>query len=334
MSIKNIVFSAMQPSNNLTIGNYIGAIKQWISIQSTYKCIYCIADLHAITNNNYNNLKTLSLNTLALYLACGVDPDTNIICLQSKIAEHSQLHWILSCHVSWNKLKHMTQFKNKYMKYNHHLSNKITVGLFTYPILMTSDILLYQTNYVPVGYDQKQHLEFSREIAKNFNKKYGNIFTIPKPIIAKISKITSLLNPTKKMSKSDINNNNYISLLDKPELVIKKINDAITDSDNPPIIKYDLKNKPGISNLLNILSVLTNINIINLEKDLSNINYKQLKKIVANEINNILFKIQKKYFSIRNKEKYLNSILISGNKKAKIIAKNTLNKVHKVINMK
>ncbi|MCV2525156.1 MAG: tryptophan--tRNA ligase [Candidatus Lightella neohaematopini] len=334
MLIKNIVFSAMQPSNNLTIGNYIGAIKQWISIQNTYKCIYCIADLHAITNNNYNNLKTLSLNTLALYLACGIDPDINIICLQSKIAEHSQLHWILSCHVNWNKLKHMTQFKNKCMKYNNHLSNRITVGLFTYPILMTSDILLYQTNYVPVGYDQKQHLEFSREIAKNFNKKYGNIFTIPKPIIAKISKITSLLNPMKKMSKSDINNNNYISLLDKPELVIKKINDAITDSDNPPIIKYDLKNKPGVSNLLNILSVLTNINIIDLEKDLNNINYKQLKKIVANEINNILFKIQKKYFSIRNKEKYLNSILISGNKKAKIIAKNTLNKVHKVINIK
>ncbi|MCV2499925.1 MAG: tryptophan--tRNA ligase [Candidatus Lightella neohaematopini] len=333
MLIKDVVFSAMQPSNNLTIGNYIGAIKQWVNIQNTYKCIYCIADLHAITNNNYNNLKTLSLNTLALYLACGINPDINIICLQSKLVEHSQLHWILSCYVNWNKLKHMTQFKNRYMKYNH-LSNKITVGLFTYPILMTSDILLYQTNYVPVGYDQKQHLEFSREIAKNFNKKYGNIFTIPKPLIAKISKITSLLNPMKKMSKSDVNNNNYISLLDKPELVIKKINNAITDSDKPPIIKYDLKNKPGISNLLNILSVLTNVNVTDLEKDLNNIDYRKLKKIVANEINNILFKIQKNYFSIRNKEKYLNSILVNGNRKAKIIAKNTLNKVYKAINIK
>ncbi|MCV2531437.1 MAG: tryptophan--tRNA ligase [Candidatus Lightella neohaematopini] len=333
MSTKNIVFSAIQPSNNLTIGNYIGAIKQWINIQDSYKCIYCIADLHAITSNNYSNLKVLSLNTLALYLACGVSPDINIICLQSEIVEHSQLHWILSCYINWNTLKYMTQFKNRYMKYNY-LSNKITVGLFTYPILMASDILLYQTNYVPVGYDQKQHLEFSRKVARNFNKKYGNIFTIPQPIIAKIGKITSLLNPMRKMSKSDSNNNNYISLLDEPELVIKKINNAITDSDNPPIIKYDLKNKPGISNLLNILSVLTNTSIINLENDLNNINYTQLKKIVASEINNILFKIQKKYYSIRNKEKYLNNILISGNKKAKTIARNTLNRVYKVINIK
>ncbi|MCV2528837.1 MAG: tryptophan--tRNA ligase [Candidatus Lightella neohaematopini] len=333
MLTENIVFSAVQPSNNLTIGNYIGAIKIWVDIQNIYKCIYSIADLHAITNNYYNNLKTLSLNTLALYLACDINPETNIICLQSEIVEHSQLHWILSCFVNWNKLKHMTQFKNKYSKQGS-LLNKVTVGLFTYPILMASDILLYQTNYVPVGYDQKQHLEFSRKIARNFNKKYGNIFTIPQPIIPKIGKITSLLNPIRKMSKSDINSNNYISLLDKPELVIKKINNAITDSNNPPIVKYDIKNKPGISNLLNILSVLTNISIVNLEKDLNNINYIQFKKIVSNEINNTLFKIQKKYFSIRNKEKYLNSILINGNKRAKIIARNTLNKVYRVIGIK
>ena len=239
---KPILFSAVQPSGNLSIGNYIGTMRHWSKFQDKYECLYCIADLHALTtlNNNFS-LRNSVLDTLALYLACGVNPNKSILFVQSHVYEHSQLNWILSCFTQFGELSRMTQFKSK-KKVKKNYINNINIGLFNYPVLMSSDILLYQTNLVPVGKDQKQHLELTRNIAKRFNILYGDIFTIPDPLISKNgSKIMSLLDPTKKMSKSDINKNNVIFLLEDISSVFLKIKNAVTDSEIPPKIYYDLK---------------------------------------------------------------------------------------------
>ncbi|UDG79226.1 Tryptophan--tRNA ligase [Candidatus Ecksteinia adelgidicola] len=326
---QSVVFSAVQPSGTLTIGNYIGALRQWAKIQDNYDCFYCIADLHSITvYRDPNKLYCSILDTLSMYLACGIDPNKSTIFVQSHIPEHTQLSWVLSCYTYFGELNRMTQFKDKFIS----SSKNINAGLFSYPILMMSDILLYQANQVPIGEDQKQHLELSRNVSLRFNMLYGKIFNIPHSLISKYSsRIMSLQNVNKKMSKSDHNKNNFITLLEDPNIVIKKIKRAITDSEYPPIIRYDIINKAGISNLLNILSGLTDISIQNLEIEFYGKKYSHLKNIVADSISTTIQDLQKRFYAFRKEEAYLKKIIKEGANKARIRAKKTLTKVYQAI---
>ncbi|QJC37035.1 tryptophan--tRNA ligase [Enterobacteriaceae endosymbiont of Donacia vulgaris] len=327
---KKIIFSGIQPTGFLTLGNYIGALKQWEKLQKKYSCFYCIADLHSLTIHQKKSILSKNiLDVLAMCLACGINPEKSIIFIQSHVPQHSQLNWILNCFTNFGEIQRMTQFKEKIF-----LNKNINVGIFNYPILMAADILLYQTNKIPVGKDQIQHIELTRNIAYRFNKIYGKIFTIPEKILNyNGSCIKSLLNPNKKMSKSDFNKNNIISLFDSDFIIEQKIKNAVTDSNNPPIIKYDFKNKPGISNLLVILSNITNFSIEKLEKDFHNKNYNYLKKSIINNLCLFLNKLRKKYFFYRENEKYLKNVIINGAEKAKKHASITLQKVTNAIGL-
>lgn len=325
------IFSAMQPSGIITLGNYIGSLKNWQTIQNKYNCIYCVADMHALTVKiNPKLLKKIILDNVALYLSCNVNPKKSIIFIQSHVKYHSQLCWILNCFIYLGELTRMTQFKKKIK----NIFNEINLGLLSYPILMASDILLYQTKIVPVGQDQIQHLELSKKIAKRFNKIYGkNIFNIPEPLLSNGNKIMSLSNPKKKMSKSDKNSNSFISLLDDPKNIAKKIKRSLTDIDNPPKIYYDIKNKPGISNLLLILSNLTGKKISIIEKEFKNKDYSYLKIDVINCITDTLNDIQHKFYFYRNNEDLLRQVLKYGSKKASQYAKKTIIKVYNAIGL-
>ncbi|BFI91046.1 tryptophan--tRNA ligase [Enterobacterales bacterium endosymbiont of Anomoneura mori] len=322
---KKIVFSGIQPSGNLTIGNYIGVIKQWVKMQEIYNCIFCIVDLHSLTQcNNKLKLDKTILDTLALYLACGINPNKSIIFVQSHVSEHTKLSWILSCYTYYGELNRMTQFKNNKIK-----NKNINSGILFYPILMSSDILLYNTNYVPIGEDQKQHIELCRNIANRFNKIFGNIFNIPKPCILKNgSRILSLQEPYKKMSKSDNNSNNVIYLLDNKIDIFKKIKFAKTDSEKNPKIKYDIIKKPGLSNLLNIFSGITGKTIKQLEKEFYGKLYIDLKYKIIKILSIFLERIQKNYYNIRKNEDFLKNIIFEGSKKANKIAKKTISKIN------
>ncbi|MFS1539452.1 MAG: tryptophan--tRNA ligase [Candidatus Phlomobacter fragariae] len=326
---KPIVFSGAQPSGELTIGNYIGALRQWVHMQDNYDCIYCIVDQHAITvRQEPKELRKRTLDTLALYLACGIDTKKSIIFVQSHVPQHTQLSWALNCHTYFGELNRMTQFKDKSTS---HAEN-INAGLFDYPVLMAADILLYQTNQVPVGIDQKQHLELSRDIAQRFNSLYGEIFTIPDPFIPeKGARVMSLQEPQKKMSKSDDNRNNVITLLENPKSAAKKIKRALTDSDEPPRVYYDLENKPGISNLIDILSGVTGKSTSEIEKQFDGEMYGDLKNTVAEAVSERLINIQSHFDEFRNNEKLLNSIMSEGASKAEARAQITLSKVYDVI---
>ncbi|CAL4323814.1 Tryptophan--tRNA ligase [Buchnera aphidicola (Pterocallis alni)] len=328
---KSIIFSAVQPSGNLTLGNYIGSISHWSAMQSINQCMYSIADLHAVTViQDANYLRSSILDTLSFYLASGVDPDQSIIFLQSEVYEHCQLNWILSCYTYFGELSRMTQFKTKAKRHN----SNINIGLFSYPVLMSSDILLYQSNKVLIGEDQKQHLELARNIAKRFNSLYGNIFTIPEYYIPNqySSKIMSLSNPTIKMSKSDINHNNVIFLLEEEKSIFKKVYQSITDSENK--IYYNINDKPGISNLLNIYSSLTGKNIFSLEDLFHNLSYKSFKHVVAITIIKYLRKLKDRFYYFRNNTLYLENILQSGADKARFQANKTLEIVYSVLGLK
>ncbi|MGP1956241.1 MAG: tryptophan--tRNA ligase [Arsenophonus sp. NC-PE1-MAG3] len=326
---KLIAFSGAQPSGELTIGNYIGALRQWVQMQNNYDCIYCIVDQHAITvYQDPKELRKRTLDTLALYLACDIDTKKSIIFVQSHVPQHTQLNWVLNCYTYFGELRRMTQFKNKSTR---HTKN-INTGLFNYPVLMAADILLYQANQVPIGIDQKQHLELSRDIAERFNSLYGEIFTIPNPFIPeKGARIISLQEPQKKMSKSDDNCNNVITLLENPKSAAKKIKRAITDSNKPPRIYYDLENKPGISNLIDILSGVTNISTLDIEKQFAGKTYSDLKNTVAEAVSSMLINIQIRFNEFRNNEKLLNDIMSEGASRAECRAKITLSKVYDAI---
>ncbi|XBC37619.1 MAG: tryptophan--tRNA ligase [Buchnera aphidicola (Meitanaphis microgallis)] len=328
-NIKKILFSAIQPSGQLTIGNYIGVIRQWTKMQDSYLCFYCIADLHSITVRHSSvELKRNILDTVALYLACGIDPYKSIVFLQSHVHHHSQLYWLLTCHTYYGELSRMTQFKSKSLQ---NVKN-INAGLLNYPVLMASDILLYNTNIVPIGCDQIQHLELVCKIAYRFNSFYGDIFTIPaKYIVKNGSNILSLLDPNKKMSKSDLNSNNVIFLLENIKSVSKKIKLAITDSNNPPSIHYDIVNKKGISNLLNIFSSLTDKKISDLEKEFYGKSYMCFKSDIIEVISDVMSKIQSSYFYYRKHEDYLKKILYYGASRARTKANKLLKKVKEVI---
>lgn len=322
---KPIVFSGAQPSGELTIGNYMGALRQWVHMQDEYECIYCIVDLHAITvRQDPEKLRKATLDTLALYLACGIDPEKSTIFIQSHVPEHVQLSWVLNCYTYFGELSRMTQFKDKSSRY----AENINAGLFDYPVLMAADILLYQTNQVPVGEDQKQHLELSRDVAQRFNALYGDIFKVPEPFIPKSgARVMSLLEPTKKMSKSDENRNNVIGLLEDPKSVTKKLKRAVTDSDEPPVVRYDIENKAGVSNLLDILAGVTGKNIAELEQHFEGKMYGHLKTETAEAVAGMLTELQERYHRFRNDEAYLRRVMKEGAEKASARARETMAKV-------
>ncbi|MDF7670555.1 tryptophan--tRNA ligase [Orbaceae bacterium ESL0721] len=326
---KPIVFSGAQPSGELTLGNYLGALRSWVTLQDSYDCIYCIVNQHAITvRQDPEKLRKSTLDTLALYLACGIDPKKSTIFVQSQVSAHAELGWALNCYTYFGELSRMTQFKDKSSRY----AENINAGLFDYPVLMAADILLYQTGLVPVGDDQKQHLELTRDIAMRFNAIYGDIFTVPEPFIPKSgARIMSLQDPTKKMSKSDDNRNNVIGLLENPQDVAKKIKRAMTDSEDPPVVRYDRANKVGVSNLLDILTGITGKPISELEKEFEGKMYGHLKTEVALQVTDMLAELQRKYHQFRNDESYLQTIMQDGAEKAQSKAEPTLQKVYDAI---
>ncbi|MDE3984682.1 tryptophan--tRNA ligase [Glaesserella parasuis] len=336
---KPIVFSGVQPSGELSLGNYLGALRNWVKMQDEYECLFCIVDLHAITvRQDPEALRKATLDTLAIYLACGIDPVKSTIFIQSHVPEHSQLAWILNCYTYFGEMGRMTQFKDKSARHE----DNVNVGLFTYPVLMAADILLYQANQVPVGDDQKQHLEITRDIANRFNALYGKkdaegnvlepIFAVPEVFIAKTgARIMSLLEPTKKMSKSDDNRNNVIGLLEDPKSVAKKIKRAMTDGDEPPVVRYDVQNKPGVSNLLDILASVTGKTIPELETEFEGKMYGHLKTAVADEVSAMLSQLQERYHHFRNNEALLENIYREGAEKARAKAKATLADVYKQV---
>ncbi|ATW42652.1 tryptophan--tRNA ligase [Glaesserella parasuis] len=336
---KPIVFSGVQPSGELSLGNYLGALRNWVKMQDEYECLFCIVDLHAITvRQDPEALRKATLDTLAIYLACGIDPVKSTIFIQSHVPEHSQLAWILNCYTYFGEMGRMTQFKDKSARHE----DNVNVGLFTYPVLMAADILLYQANQVPVGDDQKQHLEITRDIANRFNALYGKkdaegnvlepIFAVPEVFIAKTgARIMSLLEPTKKMSKSDDNRNNVIGLLEDPKSVAKKIKRAMTDGDEPPVVRYDVQNKPGVSNLLDILASVTGKTIPELETEFEGKMYGHLKTAVADEVSAMLSQLQERYHHFRNNEALLENIYREGAEKARAKAKATLADVYKKV---
>ena len=252
---KDIIFSGIQPSGELTIGNFVGSLRNWVELQDQADCIFSVVNEHAITvRQDPKVLRENTFNTLALFLASGIDPKKSIIFLQSHVPAHCELAWVLNCYTQIGELNRMTQFKDKAKRY----ANNITAGLFNYPVLMAADILLYQANKVPVGDDQLQHIELTRDIAGRFNSLYGNTFVLPEGMLPKAGRrLMSLQDPTKKMSKSDDNPKNVVRMLEDPKSILKKIKSAVTDMDNPPLVAFDWDKKPGISNLLELMSAAT-----------------------------------------------------------------------------
>lgn len=309
------LLTGLQPTGVITLGNYIGSIKQMVKEQGKYESFIFVADMHAITVPNSNlNLKENTRSLIALYLACGIDPNKNTIFVQSQNEYHANLSWILECNSYFGELSRMHQFKEKSKN-----KENFTAGLFTYPVLMASDILIYDTDYVPVGIDQKQHVELARDIAIRFNNKYGDTFKVPEPVISSTgTKIMDLITPTKKMSKSSDNQNGVIRLLDDPEIIRKKIMKATTDSES--IVRFDEENKPGISNLINIYSALTNKSIDEIENEFKDANYGTFKKCVCDVVIEELSKIREKYFEYLNSD-IIDKILEEGRQKSRMYAK-------------
>lgn len=317
---QKIVFSAAQPSGNLHIGNYLGAIKQWVELQDKYNCIFSIVNYHAMTVfQEPQKLRAKILEIAMIYLAAGINPKKSTIFVQSDVSEHTEFAWILNTIAKIPELELMTQFKDKAKRFR----NKVNVGLFDYPVLMAADILLYKTDFVPVGEDQKQHIEFTRTLARRFNNLYGGTFIEPQEIIRKESaRIMGLDDPLRKMSKSAENPVNYIALIDEQSLIKEKIKRAVTDSGKEII--YDKKKKPGISNLLEIYSLLSDKPIKQLEKKYSGKNYGEFKNDVANVVIEFLMPFQKEFNKIKENPEKVRKILKDGAEKAKITAQNTL----------
>lgn len=309
------LLTGLQPTGVITLGNYIGSIKQMVKEQGKYESFIFVADMHAITVPNSNlNLKENTRSLIALYLACGIDPKKNTIFVQSQNEYHANLSWVLECNSYFGELSRMHQFKEKSKN-----KENFTAGLFTYPVLMASDILIYDTDYVPVGIDQKQHVELARDIAIRFNNKYGDTFKVPEPVISSTgTKIMDLITPTKKMSKSSENQNGVIRLLDDPEIIRKKIMKATTDSES--IVRFDEENKPGISNLINIYSAFTNKSIDEIENEFKDANYGTFKKCVCDVVIEELSKIREKYFEYLNSD-IIDEILEEGRQKSRMYAK-------------
>ncbi|NLJ98130.1 MAG: tryptophan--tRNA ligase [Tissierellia bacterium] len=323
---KKVVFSGVQPSGGLTIGNYIGAIKNFVDLQEKYNCYYCIVDLHAITVPQIpKDLRKNTLEVLAIYLASGLDPEKCTLFIQSHVDAHVELTWVLNSISYMGQLNRMTQFKEKSKKSEENLN----AALFTYPVLMAADILLYQTEFVPVGEDQKQHLELARDLAERFNNRYSETFKIPEPLIQKFgARIMSLQNPENKMSKSDENENSYILILDKPDVIRRKIKRAVTDSIGE--VKYN-DEQLGIKNLMNIYSVFSGDSIDVIENRYEGLGYGKFKEDVAEVVISGLAPIQKRYDDLMKNKDYLEKVYRQGAEKANYAAIKTLRKVYRKV---
>lgn len=324
---KKVIYSAMQPSGVPSLGNYIGALKNWKNLQDDYNCLFGVANMHAITvRQDPTQLRQRTKDLAALFLAIGLDPEKHIIYVQSDVKAHAELAWILNCFTYMGELNRMTQFKDKAAKH----SDNINAGLYTYPVLMAGDILLYQSDLVPVGADQKQHLEICRDIAGRFNSIYGDVFKIPEPYIPKVgARIMGLQNPEKKMSKSESDNeNNVIYILDDPKVITNKIKRAVTDSDTE--VRYS-EDKPGVSNLLNIYSSVTGKSVAEAEAEFKGVGYGEFKSAVGEAVVTELEPIQKKFKEYSSDKAYLEKVLKEGAEKASYIANKTLNKVKKKV---
>ncbi|WP_156154032.1 tryptophan--tRNA ligase [Domibacillus tundrae] len=321
------IFSGIQPSGTITLGNYIGALRQFVELQEDYNCFFCIVDEHAITvQQDRMELRKNIRSLAALYVAVGLDPSKATLFIQSEVPAHAQAGWMLQCVAYIGELERMTQFKDKSAG-----KEAVSAGLLTYPPLMAADILLYGTDIVPVGEDQKQHLELTRDLAERFNKKYNDIFTIPEVRIPKEgARVMSLQEPTKKMSKSDPNQKAFITLLDDSKQIEKKIKSAVTDSDG--VVKYDKENKPGVSNLLSIYSALEGISIADLEKQFEGKGYGDFKQAVADVVVKHLSPIQERYHELIDSEE-LDRILDEGAEKARRTAGKTLKKMENAMGL-
>lgn len=324
---KKVIYSAMQPSGVPSLGNYIGALKNWKNLQNEYNCLFGVANMHAITvRQDPTELRQRTKDLVALFLAIGLDPEKHIIYVQSDVKAHAEIAWILNCFTYMGELNRMTQFKDKSAKH----SDNINAGLYTYPVLMAGDILLYQSDLVPVGADQKQHLEICRDIAGRFNSVYGDVFKIPEPYIPKVgARIMGLQNPERKMSKSESDNaNNVIYILDDPKVIANKIKRAVTDSDTE--VRYG-DDKPGVSNLLNIYSSMTGKSIDEAVNEFKGCGYGEFKSTVAEAVVAELEPIQQKFKEYSNDKAYLEKVMKEGAEKASYIANKTLTKVKKKV---
>ena len=323
---KKVVFSGVQPSGVLTIGNYLGAIRNFADFSDTYHCYYCVVDEHAITVRQVPaDLRRRTYETLALYIACGLDPEKNTLFVQSHVSAHAELGWIIDCYTMFGELSRMTQFKDKSAKN----ADNINAGLFTYPSLMVADILLYQSELVPVGVDQKQHLELTRDVAARFNQIYGDTFVVPEAYIPKeTAKIMSLADPEKKMSKSDENENATVRILDPRDVIIRKFKRAVTDSGSE--IRY-AENKPGVSNLISIYSAFTGKTVEEVEREFDGKGYGDFKLAVGEACADALAPVQAEFARLTADKAYLESVMRNGAEAAAHDAARTMSKVRRKI---
>ena len=325
MDAKKRIFSGIQPSGELTLGSYLGAIKNWVALQDEYECLYCIVDMHAITVRQVPaDLRRRSVTQLAQYIACGLDPKKNIMFIQSHVPQHAELSWVLGCYTQFGELSRMTQFKDKAKKH----ADNITAGLFTYPVLMAADILLYQADLVPVGEDQRQHVELCRDIAVRFNNSFPDTFTIPEAFVPQMgARVMSLGQPDSKMSKSEPEG--CVFLLDKPEDIMRKFKRAVTDCETA--VRYDRENKPGISNLLTIYCAATGKTMADAEAEFAGQGYGIFKPAVGEAVVELLRPIQEETRHLLDDKAYLEQIYQEGAAHAQYLANKTLRKVYKKV---
>lgn len=329
MADKKRIFSGVQPSGNITLGNYLGAIKNWVDLQNDYECLYAIMDMHSITvRQDPAELKKRTLDLLKVYLACGIDPEKNLLFVQSHVPSHAQLSWVLNCYTYMGELSRMTQFKDKSQSH----SDNINAGLFTYPVLMAADILLYGADLVPVGKDQMQHIEICRDIAERFNGIYGDVFTIPEGFLPKAgAKVMSLQEPLKKMSKSDPNPKGYISMLDDTNVIAKKIKSAVTDSEGVVEYREGDDTKAGINNLITIYSAVTGKSIEEIVKLYEGQGYGAFKGDLAEAVVEHIKPIRAEYDRLSADKAYLEQICKTGAQRAEAIASRMVKKVYKKV---
>ncbi len=324
---KKTVLSGIKPSGDLTLGSYMGAIKNWVDMADEYNCYYMLADLHAVTvRQEPAELRRRTLSQLAQYIACGLDPDRNVLFIQSHVPAHTELSWALSCYTMFGELSRMTQFKDKSAKN----ADNINAGLFTYPVLMAADILIYQADLVPVGEDQKQHVELTRDIAHRFNSIYGNVFTMPEPFIPKTgARIMSLQEPRNKMSKSEQDSGGCICLMDSPEDIMRSFKKAVTDSETGRCVYYDPENKPGVSNLMQIYSVCTGKSFAEIEAEFEGRGYGAFKPAVGEAVVELLRPIREQATELLKNKDYLQKVYREGAEKAGRVAERTARKVYR-----
>lgn len=325
---KKRIFSGIQPTGVFTLGNYLGAIVNWKKMQDDYDCIYSIVNMHAITvRQDPAELKKRTLDAYALAMACGIDINKSVLFIQSQVKAHAEANWLLSCYTQFGELSRMTQFKDKSAKH----ADNINAGLFTYPVLMAGDILLYQTDMVPVGADQKQHIELARDIAERFNALYGNTFKVPEPYIAPASagsKIMSLTEPTKKMSKSDDNPRSFVSILDPKDSIVKKFKSAVTDSDTEVVYR---EGKDGINNLITIYSVITGKTVAQVEAEFAGLGYGAFKSAVGETVADHLAPVRDEFARLTADKAYLEQCAREGAEHASILAERTVSKMYKKV---